>query len=100
MEDQCVSQSQSPSSKRKVRRIWRWLLLGLVLIVPWAIVTALRKPTFLPRGVEAIPGAQQVLPMTGPLWASNHEVITFLGGLLNLLDTINGVKTPVRAFTG
>lgn len=86
-------------SVQKNRRRGGKILLALGIILVGFGYATFQKDHSLPYGVNAVPGTKNVTALTGPIWASDHEVFT--GTLAGpLVDTRTGIAVPIGGFGG
>lgn len=71
------------------------VLLGMIVVG----VSLLNRVGPFPAGATRIPGTENTLDISTP-WRSAHEVFVYDGFKAAIVDTRNGIRTPVPAFGG
>src|SRR5579871_2102327 len=99
-----MSPSKDALSIQRSRQRRGYLLLALAMLIVCTVyatfrkLQALRNDLFLPPGVKAIPNISSAMSPSGPLWASDHEVVTYDGGQEKLVDIRSGTAIPIQAW--
>ena len=92
-----MAQSKSISSAQKNKRKGGVVLFALgILLAGFGYMMSRMDPP-LPHGMNAVPGTKNVTALTGPIWASDHEVFTDTSDG-QVVDTRTGRAFPVGGF--